>query len=477
MEDRRRILTTLSVTTLASFLTGFNARLAVVGYPIILKALGADVWKMAWIIQGYMLGSTIVQLIIGTLADVRGRVRLFSLGTLIFSLGSLLSGFSVNPVMLILARVVQGIGGAFMMSLSVAILTDNVPSKSLATWLGVNQTAWRAGALIGLSVSGFLIEHLGWRSIFLIQVPLGVATYFWIKVRLKEAYTPSSAERVDVIRLILVTLMITVLLISLTLYGYGYLSLSRNFLGVWAFLTIALLIKELPGWGGPRGSELIKSRTFIVSLLTQFIYAIGFGATALLFSLLLEVVNGLSPTATGILLVPFEASFLVFGLLGGKLSDIYGRELLSSLGLMISSISLIAASKPEVAGSVHYLVFAQVVYGVGAGLFVAPNTSLIMASAPPGRRGIASSLRSLSFNVGFLISLNIAILSMTSLIPYDVATKLIGGIKSFGAYQMSDLQLAICRALRDLGAAMLGAFLISMMRVPTSRSDKRRAGL
>jgi len=123
----RDILHVISVTTLASLLTGFNARLAVVGLPNVASALGADVMQVFWISQGYMLGSTAIQLIVGRLADLYGRVRIFNLGFLVFTFGALTAGLASNPYQVIVARVIQGVGGGILMSLSTAILADHVP--------------------------------------------------------------------------------------------------------------------------------------------------------------------------------------------------------------------------------------------------------------------------------------------------------------------------------------------------------------
>ena len=118
----KKILMVISVTTLINFMAGYNARLAVVGIPTIAHDLNADIWSITWIIQGYMLGSTFVQLIVGRLSDLFGRVRMFNLGILIFTIGALASGISSVPYILALSRILQGLGGAFLMSLSVTIL-------------------------------------------------------------------------------------------------------------------------------------------------------------------------------------------------------------------------------------------------------------------------------------------------------------------------------------------------------------------
>ena len=174
--DSFSILGVISVTTLASFLTGLNARLAVVGLPVIAHELGADIDTILWIVQGFMLGSTIIQLIVGRLSDLFGRVKLFNVGFLVFITAAVIAGFSPNPFILILARIIQGMGGAFLMTLSVTILTDNVPKNSLGTWLGINQVAWRVGDVVGLSLSGVIIE-LSWMEM---DVLVLCSTRLWL---------------------------------------------------------------------------------------------------------------------------------------------------------------------------------------------------------------------------------------------------------------------------------------------------------
>ncbi|MEM0329693.1 MAG: MFS transporter [Nitrososphaerota archaeon] len=148
------MLSILSVTTLASFLTGLNVRLALVGFPIIAHELGSSFDEALWIIQGFLIGSTTIQLIVGDLADLFGRVRLFNIGLLIFTLGGLASGLALSPDMLIISRIMQGIGSAFLITLSVTILTDNLPrSVSLAKAISGAFQAQAAIMLAGIPFS------------------------------------------------------------------------------------------------------------------------------------------------------------------------------------------------------------------------------------------------------------------------------------------------------------------------------------
>jgi len=419
----------VSVTTLASLLTGVNARLAVVGIPTVAQALNADVVSVVWIIQGFMLGSTVTQVIVGRLADLYGRVRLFNVGFLIFSLGALAAGLSTNSVGVVLARVLQGVGGAFLMSLSITILTDNVRHELLATWLGVNQIAWRVGALAGLTLSGFIIDYLSWRWLFLIQVPIGVASYLWSVRVLREVYRPVERPVIDWPGFTLFTSSITLILISLTLLTYG---LSITWLGTALLVTGLLLLAaftvvELRTQNPLIDLSIFKVWQFTGGVVAQVLYSIAFGASITLLSLYLQLVRGLPASATGLALLPFELSFLVSGVVGGRLSDIYGYVPLTIAGPLTASASLYALSKttPQVGCDINLMLIAIAFLGIGTGLFTAPNVSSIMSSVPPHRRGIASSIRTLTFNVGFMISLNTAILTITKYLPYDITSKIL----------------------------------------------------
>ena len=412
----------LSVTTLVNFLTGFNARLAVVGLPTIARDLNADIYQIIWIVQGYMLGSTIIQLIVGRLSDLFGRVKLFNLGIAIFGLGAFVSGLSSSSIVLVASRFVQGIGAAFLISLTVTILTDYVPPDRLATWLGVNQVSWRVGALLGLTLSGFIIDYLGWRWIFLIQVPLSLAILFWSVKRLRERYKPVEKPYIDWPGFATFTAAIALLLVGLTLYGYGFSEYSLYTMASSIALLILFSLWELNTKHPALDLSIFRIWQFSGGIIAQLLYSIGFGASMTLLAIYLQSVEGFTATQTGLLLIPYELSFLVFGVVGGRLSDSIGFAPVAVAGLVAGSAALYLIS---IVSSLKALMAAEILLGVGTGLFVSPNTSSIMNSVPPHRRGVASSIRTISFNVGFALSLNIAVLSLTRVLPYKIVSTLI----------------------------------------------------
>jgi MFS family permease len=422
----RKVLLVISVTTLASFITGLNARLGLVGFPIIAHDLNAGVDGMLWIIQGYMLGSTIVQLIVGGLADVYGRVRLFNLGFIVFTVGALAAGLSTDWFVLALARVLQGVGGAFLMSLSITILTDNVPQGLLGTWLGINQIAWRVGAMLGLTISGVIIDVLGWRWLYLIQAPVTVLALFWSLTTLKETYKPLRPKCLDITGFTLFTTSLTLLLTYLTLIFRGVPpKVSVLMLTSYVILLTSFIVWECRSGCSALDLTIFKNWQFAGGIISQILYSLGFGASLTMLVILLEVGKGMSATLTGLGVLPFEASFLVFGILGGRLSDKYGYAPITTIGLIMSTTALYILSKISANIETLPLLITTVLLGIGTGLFTAPNTSSIMSAVSPDKRGVASALRTLSFNIGFLISLNIAFLILINYIPFQEASQII----------------------------------------------------
>jgi MFS family permease len=212
--------------------------------------------------------------------------------------------------------------------------------------------------------------------------------------------------------------------------------------------------------------RLFKIWQFTGGITAQLLYSIGFGSFSTLLILYLEIVRGFSATSSGLLIVPFEASYLVFGVLGGRLSDKYGYVPVTVIGLISSATAFLGLSTINPSSDVNMIIFYEVMFGFGTGLFLSPNTSSIMTSVPAGKRGVASSLRSVSANIGILLSLNVAILSMVQYIPYDVASTLISskGVENLGGYTLADLSNAIAKSFMTQALAMLSAIPFSLSR-------------
>ena len=178
-------------------MAGLDSRIVIVGLPQVAAALHADAEQAIWFTQAYALGTTVSLLLIGRLTDIYGRVRVYTLGFVGFTIGSALTSLSQNSAELILFRGIQGFAVAALFANAAAIITDATPPKHLGFSLGINQTSYRFGAMAGLTVSGLILSFYDWRALFYINIPIGIFGTYWARRRLKEMAKVDSVVSID----------------------------------------------------------------------------------------------------------------------------------------------------------------------------------------------------------------------------------------------------------------------------------------
>ncbi|MCL5672907.1 MAG: MFS transporter [Nitrososphaerota archaeon] len=419
--------TVLTVTTVGVLMSGIDSRIIVIGIPEVAAALGAGAEQAIWFTQAYVFGSTVALLFIGRVSDMMGRVKIYAVGFLIFTAGSFLTSISPSPDYVIIFRILQGLGSAALFANSAAIITDATPSDELGLFLGINQVAFRVGAMAGLTLSGLILLFLDWRVLFYINVPIGIFGTLWARRRLKELSKPEKGVPMDWTGFFTFTAAIVLLLLALTYAAYGTFPLDELAVllaGAAAFFALFILRERRTPYP-LLNLGLLRIREFTGGVTAQMLNSLSWGAVILLLSLYLQLVKGMSPFAAGIAIIPFDVAFLAVGPLSGRLSDRYGHMPFTTTGLAIISGSLLLFSTTTV--STPYLVLAAylVVFGVGLGVFSSPNMSSVMGSVPPSERGVASGVRATFFNVGYVLSFNVALLVMTAVLPYSTITAVI----------------------------------------------------
>jgi EmrB/QacA subfamily drug resistance transporter len=411
-------------------MSGIDGRIVIVGLPTVAAALHADAEQAIWFTQAYTVGSTIALLFIGRVSDMFGRVKVYSAGFTIFTIGSFLTASSADPNAFIAARIFQGLGSAALFANSAAIITDGFPSSQLGTALGINQIAFRAGAVGGLTLSGLILAVLDWRFLFYINIPVGIFGTLWAYWRLHEMGEREQAMSMDWPGFISFTVFITSLMLSLTFAAYGSVDFSVVIvLGSLATAALVAFVRIERSTEHPLlDLSLLRIREFTGGCLAQMINSVAWGAFLLVISLYLQLVQGFSPIQAGVAMLPFDVGFLLAGPLSGHFSDRYGPLPFTTAGLTVISASLFLFSK--VAVNTPYLVIAMllIVGGLGSGLFASPNMSSIMGSVPANRRAVASALRATFFNVGYTLSVNAVILLMTFRVPYSLITSMISSL-------------------------------------------------
>jgi len=416
------------VTTVGVLMAGLDSRIVIVGLPQVAASLHADAEQAIWITQAYVLGSTVALLLVGRISDIVGRVKLYTSGFGVFTLGSLLTSLAVNPAQVIAFRAIQGLGSAILFTNSAAMIVDATPADELGLSLGINQVAFRMGSMAGLTVSGIILSVLDWRALFYVNVPIGVFGTAWAHFRLREVAKLERGAPIDWGGFAAFTIFIFFLLIALTLaaYGVGEVTTVAVLLVVSILALVAFVVVERRQEHPLLDLKLLRIREFTGGVVAQLLNAVAFGAVLLLLSLYFQLVLRKSPLEAGLLIIPMDIATLAAGPLSGLLSDKYGHLPFTTAGLATISLSLVLFATTDASTPYSVFVAYLILFGAGLGFFASPNISSIMGSVPPERRGIASGFRATFFNVGYTISLNLAILITTFTIPYALVTQVIG---------------------------------------------------
>ena len=455
----------LTVTTVGVLMDGIDSRIVIIGLPQVAAALHADIEQAVWFTQSYVLIGTIVLLLIGRLTDIVGRVRIYTAGFAIFTIGSALTSVSQDPNQFILWRGLQGLGVAMLFVNSVAMIVDATPRKELGLSLGVNQIAFRFGAMAGLTLSGLILSFFDWRALFYVNIPIGIFGTFWAHHRLKEIAKVEKKTPVDWFGFVSFSISITSFVLALTYDAYG---LSEELvvygLLVVSAVTLAIFVVYESREKYPLlDLSLLRIREFTGGVIAQLLNAIAWGAFLLLLSLYLQLILDMSPLEAGVGIIPFDIAFLIFGPLSGRFSDKFGHLPFTTSGLTLASVGLYLFSTVTIATPILFVIVYMILVGVGMGLFVSPNISSIMGSVPEKRRGIASAFRATFFQVGYVISLNAAVLIMTLVVPYQMITQIVSAINPL-AITASDKILFI----RGLSSAYFWLAIVNVAAIPPS---------
>lgn len=454
--------TALSVTTVGALLASIQGSALLIALPNILTDLQASFFTIIWVLMGYLLVTTVLTPVIGRLADIWGRKRLYNSGFVVFALGSLLAGLAQPQFHggdLIVARVIQGVGGALLVTNSTAIVTDAFRKGQVGLGLGVNQIAGAAGFLIGPIIGGLLTEW-SWRWVFLFNVPIAIFGVIWGIWRLREPVRPEQKQHIDWFGSITLTIGLTGVLLALTMLAFPILSPPLTI----AILVIGIVSLVLFGIIEPRIKEpivqlrLFQNRLFALANLSGLLNGIARGAVLFLLIFFLQGPFGKDPLTAGLLLTPFGAAFMLVGPLSGRLSDRVGSRLLAPIGLGVSSLGLLGLT--SIGPSTPYWVLAiyMALMGGGSGFFVSPNTNAIMSSVKPNTRGAASGILSMLNNTGQMLSIAIIFPLALSAVPIAAMMQVFiygGGMSKFPA--------ALALFLQGLHLAFFVSFGLSVI--------------
>jgi MFS family permease len=422
----------LSNTTLGILLASINASIVLISLPAIFRGIDlnplapGNVSYLLWMLMGYLVVTAVLVVPFGRLGDMFGRVKIYNIGFVVFTVAAVALSFDPlhldgGAIWLIAWRVVQGVGGAMLMSSSSAILTDAFPANQRGMALGVNMVAAVAGSFLGLLIGGVLFE-IHWQAIFWVGVPIGILGTIWSVTSLKEMGVRNPG-RMDWAGTLTFGVGLTVLLIGIT-YGiqpYGDSTTGWTNPMVLAAIIggLALLVAfcfiELRVAQPMVDVRLFRSAAFGMGNLAGLMSSVGRGGLQFMLIIWLQGIwlplHGYSfestPLWAGVYLLPATFGFLAAAPIAGSLADRFGARPFTVGGMVLMAVTFVALLLIPV--DFNYWVFAVLVFlnGLGGGIFTAPNTAAIMSSVPASQRGAASGVRATFFNAGSSLSIGI----------------------------------------------------------------------
>ncbi len=471
----------LSNTTLGMLIATLNATSLIIALPVVFRGLGINPLDagsfdyLLWILMGYMLVTAVFVVTLGRLGDIYGRVKLYNLGFVVFTLGALgaaatWSHGNAGALELIIMRMIQAVGGAILMANSAAILTDAFPHNQRGMALGINQIAMLAGSFLGI-LAGGILSQFSWRWVFFFNVPIGLAGAVWSYIALREIDHPKPAK-IDILGNLTFAVGLAMLLIGIT---YGIRPYRSHPMGwsspfVLAMIAFGLLALCLFVVVERRAAEpmfnlgLFRIRAFTAGNIAGLLAAVGRGGLQFMLIMWLQGIwlplHGYAfaqtPLWAGIYMLPTTLGFLIAGPLSGYLSDRYGARPFATGGMLLAAVSFALMMTLPV--NFPYPAFAGILVlnGLSFGLFSSPNTAGIMNSVPAQFRGAASGMRATFQNVGLPLSIGIFFTLMISGLSTQVPKALYTGLTTNGVAPALAGQLSHLPAISYLFAAFLG---------------------
>lgn len=396
-----------------TFMATLDSSVVNIALPTLTKALGTDLYKIKWVVIAYLLVITCLVLPVGRLSDQYGRKKVFQLGFLVFVAGSAFCGLSANLPLMLLARMIQGAGAAMLMANGPAILTASFPAAERGKALGTMAMVVSAGLVSGPSMGGFLITELGWRSIFLINIPVGLFGVLMVYLHVSRDPHHRIPAPFDWPGALLQTIILLGFIVlvdppSVSVSGSSPFEISRILLlcGVCAFGLLFVRI-ELDAHTPLFDLSLLGSRVFWTANLASFLMFLSYSALVVLMPFFLEEVLHLTPDKAGLYMSAIPLTIFVVAPISGRLSDRLGSQGLSSIGAALCAIVMFAMAGSLGPGlsdvsTPFEVLLGLSLLGLATGLFQSPNNSAIMGSVPHAKLGAASALLATVRNLGMV---------------------------------------------------------------------------
>lgn len=436
---------------IGSFMSAYVGSVINVSLPTITEFFRSTIATTEWVVTIYLLSISSLLLAFGRLGDLQGHKRVYSLGFVFFTIGSVLCGLSRSPEMMIGFRVAQALGGAMLLSNSPAILTGNFPPEQRGQALGLQATLTYLGLTVGPSLGGWITDQFGWPAVFFMNIPIGlIALYFCLKF-IPADHQKSKHERFDWRGAILFMIGLVTLLFALNRgQVWGWFSPRTMIVIGFSVLVLAGFVFLQKRTAAPMlDLRLFHIPAFSFTTLSALINYVNLYFIMFLMPFYLIQGRNFSPTMSGLILTAQPLIMAIVAPISGSLSDKISPRWLSTIGMLVNAFGLWQLSRLDGTVSISLIMIALGTAGFGTGLFIAPNNNVLLGSAPSNRQGIASGILATARSVGMVMGVGIAGAIFTTIVNQNVASDPGGAI--FNAIHLSYI---VSTGLAILGAVM-----------------------
>ncbi|MCD4742051.1 MAG: MFS transporter [Desulfobacteraceae bacterium] len=401
----------------AIFMSTLDSSIVNIALPYIMEDLHTRVNIIQWVILAYLVSVSSLLLTFGRLSDTRGRKIIYTYGFLIFSVGSLFCSIAQTPFSLIASRGIQGCGAAMLMACSPAIIIDLFPPEERGRAIGMMGTAVAAGLTAGPLAGGILLDFFSWRSIFYINIPIGlIATFAGFSILKGTSADKGNNEPLDKKGSILLVISICSFIIALThLDRWEILSVKLLSLFIISFISFFIFIKTEAKSGYPLfDPKLLKIKLFFFPVISAAILFSALFTITFLMPFYLTYPCNYSASTTGLIMItPFVFLFF-FSPVAGSIYDKIGSRWLCSIGISLLTLSLASFIFINTSSDIMSILWRLALAGTGTALFISPNNTATMNSISVSQRGIASGSVATSRNIGMVIGIAVAGLIFSS---------------------------------------------------------------
>lgn len=459
---------------LATFMATLDGSIVNVALPNMAVKLNASMAAIEWVVTSFLIAIVATILIFGRLGDMIGKIKVFKFGVILFTLGSFLCGLTDSLSILIIARTIQAIGASATMATNQGIITQVFPANERGRALGVIGTFVALGAMTGPPLGGFIISMVSWKYIFLVNVPVGIIVFILIMKIFPKSNSVVN-EKLDKSGALLFTIAIVALfgaLVQGQSTGYNNPVIITAFTATFIAFVLFILFENKTKEPLLQLS-IFKNSLFSISIICALISFMAISASNIILPFYFEDALKLPTDKTGLFMMVSPIVLAVVAPFSGYLSDKIGAEILTFIGLSITSLGLFLISSLDEKSSVIFMIIYIIVMTLGNGMFQSPNNSLVMSTVPKNKLGIAGSVNALVRNFGMVLGTALATLILYDRMSAKVGYRVIDYVKGREDVFIYGMK---CVYISAAAICALGA-VITAIRFINSKKKQRNAAI